>query len=120
LLDKVGGTRVGEVAGVWTLVSPVADDASITLHLQRGTIYVDGRIRHDAKASTLRVVGGTDAYDHARGKGGKPEYLHEIADRGPRHARSRSRCNPKSTNSSATAASSGASPSSAARRMSVT
>jgi hypothetical protein len=67
VLDKVGGARIGGLAGVWTLVSPAADTTSITLRLPRGTLYVDGRIRHAAKRSVLRVNGGTGAYDGASG-----------------------------------------------------
>jgi hypothetical protein len=67
LLDRVGGARIGGLVGVWTLVSPAADKASITIHLERGTLYVDGVIRHTAKQSVLRVVGGTDAFAGAHG-----------------------------------------------------
>jgi hypothetical protein len=67
VLAKTGGPRVGGLAGVWTLVSPAADKASIAVHLARGTVYVDGRIRHTAKQSVLEVLGGTDAFRGARG-----------------------------------------------------
>jgi hypothetical protein len=67
VLAKTGGPRVGGLAGVWTLVSPAADKASIAIHLARGTVYVDGRIRHTAKQSVLEVLGGTDAFRGARG-----------------------------------------------------
>jgi hypothetical protein len=67
VLAKVGGPRIGGLAGVWTLVSPAADKASVAIHLSRGTLYVDGRITHAAKQSVLRVRGGTDAFRGARG-----------------------------------------------------
>ena len=68
VLDKVGGKRIGGLAGVWTLVSPAADKASMTISLQKGSIYVDGQIHHAAKTSVLRVAGGTGAFRDARGK----------------------------------------------------
>lgn len=67
VLAKVGGERIGGLAGIWTLVSPASDDASIAIHLSRGTLYVDGSIRHTAKQSVLRVRGGTGAFLGARG-----------------------------------------------------
>jgi hypothetical protein len=67
VLAKVGGPRIGGLAGVWTLVSPAADKASVAIHLADGTVYVDGRIRHAAKQSVLQVRGGTDAFRNARG-----------------------------------------------------
>ena len=67
LLSRAGGARIGGLAGVWTLRSPAADDASITLRLPQGTLFVAGRIHHTAKSSTLRVTGGTDSYAGARG-----------------------------------------------------
>jgi hypothetical protein len=67
VLDKVGGKRIGGLAGVWTLVSPAADKASIAIRLPSGIVYVDGRIRHAAKQSVLQVRGGTDAFRGAKG-----------------------------------------------------
>ena len=49
-------------------ICSAADDASIALHLEQGTIYIDGRMRHTSKTSILRVVGVTGAYDRAHGK----------------------------------------------------
>lgn len=67
ILDKVGGERIGGLAGVWTLVSPKGDDAAIVLHLERGTVHVDGRINHRKAPSVLRLLGGTGAYKGVRG-----------------------------------------------------
>jgi hypothetical protein len=67
ILDDVGGSRIGGLAGIWTLVSPASDKASIAVHLARGTLYVDGSIRHTAKQSVLRVRGGTGAFRGASG-----------------------------------------------------
>jgi hypothetical protein len=67
VLAKSGGKRVGGLAGVWTLLGPTADAASITLHLADGTLYVDGRVRHAAKQSVLQVRGGTGAFRGAKG-----------------------------------------------------
>ena len=67
VLDKVGGKRIGGLAGVWTLVSPAADTTSMTIRLPHGNVYVDGQIRHAAKQSVLSVRGGTGAYQDARG-----------------------------------------------------
>jgi hypothetical protein len=67
VLHTVGGERIGGLAGVWTLLGPTADNASITIHLDAGTLFVDGRIRHQAKTSVLRVLGGTRAYAGAHG-----------------------------------------------------
>jgi hypothetical protein len=62
------GPRIGGLVGIWTLRSAAADDASITFHLTRGTIYVDGRVRHTAPQSVLRIVGGTGRYANAHGR----------------------------------------------------
>jgi hypothetical protein len=67
VLDKVGGKRIGGLVGVWTLVSPAADKASIVIRLPNGIVYVDGQIRHTAKQSLLQVRGGTGAYRGAKG-----------------------------------------------------
>jgi hypothetical protein len=68
LLDHQGGARVGGLAGIWTLVSPAADNASIIVHLPHGSMYVDGRIQHTKPSSTLRIAGGTGRYAHAHGR----------------------------------------------------
>jgi hypothetical protein len=68
LRAKVGGKRVGSLAGIWTIVSPAGDDVSLILHLPKGNLHVDGRINHSAKPSVLRVVAGTGQYAGARGK----------------------------------------------------
>jgi hypothetical protein len=31
-MDHAGGARIGGLAGIWTLLSPAADDASIMFH----------------------------------------------------------------------------------------
>lgn len=67
VLARVGGKRIGGLAGVWTLVSPASDRTSMTIHLSRGTVYVDGSIRHAARESVLRVAGGTGAFEGAKG-----------------------------------------------------
>ena len=66
-LDKVGGKRIGGVAGVWTIVSQAADNASVIIHLPDGTLYMDGLMRHTAKQNVLQLRGGTGAYKGARG-----------------------------------------------------
>jgi hypothetical protein len=65
--NKVGGRRIGGLAGVWTLVSPAADDASFVLHLAQGTLYISGQIHHTAKTSLLRVAAGTGAFSGLHG-----------------------------------------------------
>ncbi len=67
VLGKVGGARIGGLAGVWTIVDQTADKTSMTIHLPAGTLYVDGRIRHAAKQSVLRVAGGTGPFADAKG-----------------------------------------------------
>ncbi|HET7172424.1 MAG TPA: hypothetical protein VFI18_12360 [Gaiellales bacterium] len=67
-MNHKGGVRIGGLAGIWTIQSRVADDASIMFHLKRGTIYVDGRIRHTEPQSTLRVAGGTGRFADATGR----------------------------------------------------
>ena len=68
VMNRAGGVRVGGLAGIWTIRSRTADDASIMFHLKRGTIYVDGKIRHTTPQSTLRVAGGTGRYAEATGQ----------------------------------------------------
>jgi hypothetical protein len=68
VMTHKGGARIGGLAGIWTLLSPAADDASIMFHLKRGTIYVDGKIRHTAPQSVLRIAGGTGRYADATGR----------------------------------------------------
>jgi hypothetical protein len=67
VLDKVGGERIGGLVGVWTLVSPAADTASIVIRLPQGNVYVDGQVHHAAKRSLLQVRGGTGAFRGAKG-----------------------------------------------------
>ena len=64
---KVGGKRIGSLAGIWTIVSPAGDDVSLVIHLADGNLHVDGRVNHSAKPSVLRVVAGTGAYEGAQG-----------------------------------------------------
>jgi hypothetical protein len=68
LMNHDGGTRVGGLAGIWTILSQAADDASIMFHLKRGTIYVDGRVRHTTPQNVLRIAGGTGRYADASGR----------------------------------------------------
>jgi hypothetical protein len=68
LMNHDGRTRIGGLAGIWTLLSPSADDASIMFHLNRGTIYVDGKVRHTKPQSVLRIAGGTGRYADATGR----------------------------------------------------
>ena len=67
VLAKLGGPRIGGLAGIWTLVSKAADNASIAIRLPGGNVYVDGSIHHAAPQSVLRVRGGTGAFSGARG-----------------------------------------------------
>lgn len=67
VFNHSGGTRIGGLSGIWTLLSPAADSASIMFHLPKGTVYVDGKIHHDAPQSVLRLAGGTGAYKSAHG-----------------------------------------------------
>lgn len=67
VLDRVGGKRVGGLVGVWTIVSPQADDVSMTIHLQKGNVSLQGKIWHYRKQSQFRIVGGSGSYSGARG-----------------------------------------------------
>jgi hypothetical protein len=68
VMNHAGGIRIGGLAGIWTLLSPAADDASVMFHLKRGTIYIDGKIQHQKPRSVLRIAGGTGRYADATGQ----------------------------------------------------
>jgi MFS family permease len=54
--------------GIWTIVSRAADTAAIVVHLPKGSLFVDGSIRHTKPSSPLRVAGGTGRYAGASGR----------------------------------------------------
>jgi hypothetical protein len=67
LVDPATHKQVGQIGGVWTILSRKADHATFDLGLAAGTIFVSGQIQHTAPTSTLQVTGGTGAYRDSHG-----------------------------------------------------
>lgn len=60
------GAVVGSDTATFTLVSPTRLDVKVTVKLPGGTLRAAGRIR-GPQSKTLRVTGGTGAFENARG-----------------------------------------------------